>query len=62
MSSAAYFTPSALSAPAVRVEKPHAGCSGVPFMKSITWFSAIAFSMNSRISASVIGVLPESKS
>ena len=36
MSSAAYFTPSAFSAPEVRMEKPHAGCCGVPFMKSIT--------------------------
>ena len=26
----------------VRAEKPHAGCSGVPFMNRITWFSEIA--------------------
>ena len=45
------------------MEKPHAGCSGVPFMKSITWFSAMAFSMNSRISLLSMGPPPrESKS
>ena len=44
------------------MEKPQAGCSGVPFMKSITSFSSIAFSMKSRISVLVTAVLPESKS
>jgi hypothetical protein len=39
-----------LRAPDVRIEKPHAGCSGVPFMNSITSFSPMACSMNSRIS------------
>ena len=58
MSSAAYFTPSAFSAPDVRIEKPQAGCWGVPFMKSITLFSLIAFSMKPRISSFVIVRLP----
>ena len=54
MSSAAYCTPSSLRAPEARIEKPHAGCCGVPFMKSITLFSLIAFSMKLRISSFVI--------
>ena len=54
MSSAAYFTPSAFRAPDVRIEKPQAGCWGVPFMKSITLFSLMAFSMKPRISSLVI--------
>ena len=58
MSSAAYWTPSALSAPAVRAENPQAGCWGVPFMKSITGFSSMALEMKSRISSSVTGVPP----
>ena len=44
-----------VEAPEVRMENPQAGCSGVPFMKSITLFSLIAFSMKSRISVLVIG-------
>jgi hypothetical protein len=62
MSSAAYCTPSALSAPAVRAEKPHAGWCGVPFMNSMTLFSLIAFSMKPRISSFVIASLRGSKS
>jgi hypothetical protein len=62
MSSAAYLTPSELSAADVRIEKPHAGWSGVPFMKSITGLSRIASSKNERISALVIRFLRESKS
>ena len=62
MSSAAYWTPSWLSAAEVRIENPQAGCSGVPFMKSITWFSSIAFWMKSRISSFVMSSLPESRS
>ena len=54
MSSAAYFTLSAFSAPDARIEKPHAGCCGVPFMKSITRFSLMAFSMKALISSFVI--------
>ena len=37
------------------MEKPQAGCWGVPFMKSITLFSLIAFSMKPRISSFVHG-------
>ena len=44
------------------MEKPHAGCCGVPFMKSITLFSLIAFSMKLRISSLVIVRLQESGS
>ena len=62
MSSAAYCTPSALSAPAVRAEKPQAGWSGVPFMNSITRFSSIACSMKSRISSFVTVSLRVSRS
>jgi hypothetical protein len=58
MSSAAYSTPSALSAADVRIEKPHAGCSGTPFMNSITRFSSMAFWMKSRISSFVMSCLP----
>jgi hypothetical protein len=54
MSSAAYFTPRVFSAPEARMENPHAGCCGVPFMKSITLFSLMAFSMKLRISSFVI--------
>jgi hypothetical protein len=62
MSSAAYLTPSAFNAPAVRAENPHAGWLGVPFMKSITSFSLIALSMKPRISSLVTLPLPGSKS
>ena len=62
MSSAEYWTPSAFRQPDVRAEKPQAGWFGVPFMKSITWFSWIAFSRNARISSFVIVRLPESRS
>ena len=58
MSSAAYFTPSAFSAPDVRAENPQAGWWGVPFMKSITLFSLIAFSMKPRISSFVMRASP----
>ena len=61
MSSAAYFTPSAFSAPDARIENPQAGCWGVPFMKSITRFSLIAFSMKVLISSFVIVRLPPGK-
>ena len=62
MSSAAYCTPSALRAPAVRAEKPHAGWSGVPFMNSITRFSSIACWMKLRISSLVTVWLRVSRS
>ncbi len=62
MSSAAYCTPSALSAPAVRAEKPQAGWWGTPFMKSITLFSWMAFSMKLRISSLVMPGLRVSRS
>src|SRR5688500_3459393 len=44
------------------MEKPHLGCSGVPFMNSITLFSPIAFSRNSRISAFVISAISRCRS
>ena len=43
----------------MRIEKPHAGWSGVPFMNSITRFSSIASSRKERISSFVMGFLPE---
>ena len=43
MSTAANGAPSDSSAATVRAEKPHAGCSGVPFMNRITSCSPIAF-------------------
>ena len=49
MSTAANGAPSACSAATVRAEKPHIGCSGVPFMKRITRFSPIASAIASRI-------------
>ena len=48
MSTAANGASSVCSAPAVRAEKPHIGCSGVPFMKRITGFVLIASSIASR--------------
>ena len=42
MSTAANGVPIAWSAATVRAEKPHAGCSGVPFMNRITACSSIA--------------------
>src|SRR3954454_21399466 len=58
MSSAAYCTPSAFRAAEERIEKPHAGWSGVPFMKSITEFSSIACWRKARISSFVMSVAP----
>src|SRR5215207_1719048 len=47
-STAANDASSVWRAPAVRAEKPHIGCSGVPFMKRITGFDLIASSIASR--------------
>src|SRR6185312_10328219 len=44
MSTAANGASSACNAATVRAEKPHIGCSGVPFMKRITGFDLIASS------------------
>ena len=52
MSTAANGAPSACSAATVRAEKPHAGCSGVPFMKRITSLSLIASAIASRMGCS----------
>ena len=49
MSTAANGVPIAWSAATVRAEKPHAGCSGVPFMNRITACSSIASGMASRM-------------
>ena len=38
----------------MRIENPQAGCSGVPFMKSITGFSSIACWRKARISSLVM--------
>ena len=53
-STAAKRASSACSAPTVRAEKPHAGASGVPFMKRITSFCAIASAIASRIGLVVL--------
>ena len=45
---AANGAPSDSSAATVRAEKPHFGCSGVPFMKSSTSWSLIAPAIASR--------------
>ena len=37
----------------MRAENPHAGASGVPFMKRMTWFSAMASAIASRRGFSV---------
>src|SRR5262245_5767789 len=50
MSTAANGAPTASSAATVRAEKPHAGCSGEPFMKRITGCSSMACWSASRIS------------
>ena len=42
----------------VRAENPQRGKSGVPFMKSITWFCEIAFWISSRIWSSVTIMAP----
>src|SRR3954447_18025476 len=55
-STAAYGLPSASSAAAVRAEKPHIGCSGVPFMKRMTSCSPIASVMASRMGFSVVSL------
>src|SRR5215207_6012103 len=48
MSTAANGASRACRAAEVRAEKPHMGCSGVPFMKRMTSFSEIACSIASR--------------
>ena len=48
-STAAKRASSACSAATVRAENPHAGASGVPFMKRITSCVAIAWAIASRI-------------
>src|SRR6185503_11942339 len=53
MSTAANDAPVAWSAWTVRMENPHAGISGVPFMKRITWFSLMASTIASRRGFSV---------
>ena len=53
MSTAANGVPMACSAATARAEKPHAGASGVPFMKRMTSFSRIASAIASRIGLSV---------
>src|SRR3954470_10940821 len=53
MSTAANGAPVACTAATVRAEKPHAGISGVPFMKRMTRFSLIASEMASRRGFSV---------
>src|SRR3954470_9214681 len=55
-STAAYGLPSASSAAAVRAEKPHMGCSGVPFMKRMTSCSPIASLIASRMGFSVVSL------
>src|SRR4051795_6557964 len=57
MSTAAYSVPSASSAADVRAEKPHIGCSGVPFMKRMISWSAIASWMASRTGFSLMASL-----
>ena len=52
-STAANGAPSASSAATERAEKPHIGCSGVPFMKRMTSFSLIAPAIASRSGLSV---------
>ena len=42
--------------PTVRIEKPHAGWSGVPFMKRMTSFSAIASLIAALICCSIAGL------
>ena len=49
MSTAANGASSAWSAATVRALKPHAGASGVPFMKRIVWLSRIASAIASRM-------------
>ena len=53
MSTAANSLPTASRAATVRAEKPHAGRSGVPFMKRITSWSRIASAIASRMGFSV---------
>ena len=55
MSTAANGVSSVCSAPAVRAEKPQRGASGVPFMKRMTSWSAIASEMASRSGFSLMG-------
>src|SRR6185312_14948162 len=53
MSTAANGAPVACRAWTVRMENPHAGISGVPFMKRMTWLSRIASAIASRRGFSV---------
>jgi len=53
-STAANGVSSDWSAAAVRAEKPHIGCSGVPFMKRMTSFSSIACLIASRSGLSLM--------
>ena len=54
MSIAAKSASTSRSAWMTRIEKPHMGRSGVPFMNSITRFSEIALSSASAISCSLM--------
>src|SRR5919108_429821 len=56
-STAANGLPTALRAATVRAEKPHIGCSGVPFMKRMTSWSRIASEMASRMGFSVVSLM-----
>src|SRR3954452_17406220 len=55
-STAAYGLPSASTAGARGAEKPHIGCSGVPFMKRMISSSPIASVMASRMGFSVVSL------
>src|SRR4051794_8114042 len=57
MSTAAKGAPVDCRAATVRAEKPHAGISGVPFMKRITRFSRIAPAIASRRGFSVCSAM-----
>ena len=57
MSTAANSLPTASSAATVRAENPHAGRSGVPFMKRITSWSRIASAIASRMGFSVVSLM-----
>ena len=57
MSTAANGAPVASSAATVRAEKPHAGRSGVPFMKRMTSWSRIASAIASRMGFSVVSLM-----
>src|SRR4051794_34057556 len=57
MSTAANGAPVASRAAMVRAEKPHAGRSGVPFMKRMTSWSLIASAIASRMGFSVVSLI-----